>query len=84
LNYRPYPFFNRQRRTGEIVYTANELARARKLHPSTVRKIFVREPGVIRLGHPRSSGRRQRFTLRIPASVAERVFGLMTVSDADA
>jgi hypothetical protein len=68
----------------EVVYTSNELARARKLHPSTVRKIFVREPGVIRLGHPRSSGRRQRFTLRIPESVAERVFSRMTVRDADA
>jgi hypothetical protein len=68
---------------GEIVYTSNEIARARKLHPSTVRSLFIDEPGVIRLGHPRGPGRRQRFTLRIPHSVVERVFSRLTVPGDD-
>ena len=63
----------------EPVFTSEELARSRKLHPATVRKLFVDEPGVIRLGHGGRRGRRQYFTLRIPHSVAERVFGRMTV-----
>jgi hypothetical protein len=63
----------------EVVYTAAELAHKKKLHPSTVRKLFVDEEGVIRLGHGRRRGRRQYYTIRIPHSVAERVFGRMTV-----
>lgn len=60
-------------------FTPEELATSRKVHPNTIRKIFVDEPGVLRLGHPASRKRRQYFTLRIPASVAERVFKRMTV-----
>lgn len=63
----------------EPVYTPDELARLRKLHPSTVRKMFIDEEGVIRIGHKGLRGRRQYFTLRIPATVAERVFSRMTV-----
>jgi len=63
----------------ELVYTPDELAAAKKLHPSTVRKLFIDEPGVIRLGHHAGRKRRQYFTLRIPASVAQRVFQRMTV-----
>jgi len=63
----------------EPVFTPEELAKSRKLHPVTIRKLFLHEPGVIRLGHPRRRGKRQYFTLRIPHSVAERVFGRMTV-----
>jgi hypothetical protein len=63
----------------EPVYTAEELAQSRKLHPTTIRKMFVDEPGVIRLGHGGRRGRRQYYTLRIPHSVAERVFRRMTV-----
>jgi hypothetical protein len=63
----------------EPVFTPEELAAARKLHPATIRKLFVDEPGVFRLGHKGSGRRRQYFTLRIPASVAARVFQRMTV-----
>jgi hypothetical protein len=63
----------------EPVFTAEELARSRKLHPATIRKLFVDEPGVIRLGHRGRTDRRQYFTLRIPHSVAERVFRRMMV-----
>jgi hypothetical protein len=63
----------------EPVYTVDELAHSKKLHPSTVRKLFLDETGVIRLGHGRRRGRRQYYTLRIPHSVAERVFRRLTV-----
>jgi len=63
----------------EPKFTPEELAQIHKLHPSTIRKLFVDEEGVIRLGHPGLGRRRQYFTLRIPASVAARVFGRMTV-----
>jgi hypothetical protein len=68
-----------QEELNEPLYTSDELARAKKLHASTVRRLFLDEPGVIRFGHGRRRGRRQYFTLRIPHSVAERVFGRMTV-----
>lgn len=63
----------------EEIFTSDELAKRMKLHPSTIRKIFFDEPGVIRLGHPSSRGRSQYFSLRIPASVVERVLGRMRV-----
>jgi hypothetical protein len=61
-------------------YTPEELGKLAKLHPATIRKTFVDEPGVIRLGHAGNRRKRQYFTLRIPASVVERVLGRMTVS----
>jgi hypothetical protein len=63
----------------DAVFTPEELAIKHKLHPSTIRKIFIDEPGVIRLGHHAGRKRRQYFTLRIPASDAQRVFQRMTV-----
>jgi hypothetical protein len=65
--------------TDEPVFTAEELATLKKLHPSTIRRLFLDEPGVIRLGHSGSRKRHQHFTLRIPRSVADRVFQRMTV-----
>jgi hypothetical protein len=62
----------------EKVYTAEELAKLKKLHPTTIRKHFVDEPGVMRLGHAAGGRRRRYFTLRIPASVAARVFQRLT------
>jgi hypothetical protein len=67
-------------KTDETVYTAEELARAKKVHASTVRKLFLNEPGVIRFGAGRRRGKRQYFTLRIPHSVAARVWARMTVN----
>ena len=63
----------------EVIYTPEELAKATKLHVTTIRKRFAEEPGVLRLGHPAIGRRRQYFTLRIPASVVQRVFARMTV-----
>jgi hypothetical protein len=55
------------------VFTVAELAAEWKLSESSIRKIFSDAPGVFSLG---SSGRRKRSyqTLRIPATVAERVW----------
>jgi len=63
----------------ETLNTPEELARRTKLHPSTIRKMFLDEPGVIRLGHSTTRRKKQYYTLRIPESVATRVFGRMTV-----
>jgi hypothetical protein len=63
----------------EPVFTPEELAERTKLHVSTIRKLFADQPGVIRLGHAGSRGHRRYFTLRVPRSVAVRVFGSMTV-----
>ena len=63
----------------EPIFKPAELAKMTKYHESTIRRMFVDEPGVIRLGNPGGRHRRQYFTLRIPLSVVRRVFGRMTV-----
>lgn len=56
-------------------YTPQELAALWKLDESTVRRLFADEPGVFRVGKlGRRDGKREYFTLRIPASVATRVY----------
>ena len=65
----------------ETLFTPEELAEQTKFHTSTIRKLFVDQPGVIRLGRAGSRGRRQYYTLRVPKSVAERVFRTMTVGE---
>lgn len=56
-----------------------EIAKKYGLHASKVRRIFVDEPGVIRIGHSATRQKKQYFTLRIPLSVVLRVFDRMTV-----
>jgi NADPH-dependent ferric siderophore reductase len=65
----------------ESVFTPEELAERTKLHASTIRKLFADQPGVIRLGRPASRGHRRYYTIRVPKSVAERVFESMTVEE---
>jgi hypothetical protein len=56
-------------------FTPAELAEIWKIHPSTVIRLFQDEPGVFKIGTPnRRDGKRDKITLRIPASVAERVY----------
>jgi hypothetical protein len=54
-----------------------ELAESWGLHPSTIRRLFEDEPGVLLIGEPsRRVGRalrRSYFTMRIPESVVDRV-----------
>jgi hypothetical protein len=56
-------------------FTPKQLANLWILHESTVRRLFLDEPGVLKYGNsfPRS-GRRDYVTLRIPESVARRVY----------
>lgn len=65
--------------TEQTIFTTDELATITKLHPATIRRRFLDEEGVIRVGHPATRRKRQRFSLRIPAPVAARVFGAMIV-----
>jgi hypothetical protein len=56
-------------------YSVQVLAELWRLDESTIRHIFETAPGVFRLGNDKPrSGKRDYFTLRIPASVAEREY----------
>jgi hypothetical protein len=57
----------------EKLYTPAELADLWALSIDTVRRLFEKEPGIVILSL-RRPGRRQYRTLRIPLSVAERVY----------
>ena len=50
-------------------YTFSEIAAEMGLSHSTVRNLFIREPGVVRVGRPGS----KRPTYRVPAHVYARV-----------
>jgi hypothetical protein len=55
-------------------FTPKELAVLWRLDESTIRRMFIDEPGVMIYGKERrKDGRRDYLTLRIPASVVERV-----------
>ena len=56
-------------------YTPHELAELWKLDESTIRRMFIDEPGVLLYGKERRrDGRRDYVTLRIPESIARRVY----------
>ena len=56
-------------------YTPHELAELWKLDESTVRRMFMDETGVLIYGkEKRRDGRRDYVTLRIPESVAKKVY----------
>ena len=61
----------------ERLYTPAELADLWVLSIDTVRRLFEKEPGILVLSL-RRPGRRQYRTLRIPLSVAERVYRRLT------
>ena len=55
-------------------FTPQQLAALWCLHESTIRRLFIDEPGVLKYGkEARHDGRRDYVTLRIPESVALRV-----------
>ncbi len=65
-------------------YSVQMLAERWRLDESTIRRIFEAAPGVLRLGNEkRRSGKREYFTLRIPASVAEREYQRRVVAAAE-
>jgi DNA-binding transcriptional regulator YhcF (GntR family) len=57
------------------IYSPAELAKRIHVHPTTVRRLFQDEEGVIALGRRTGRGRKtqQYLTLRIPRAVAARV-----------
>jgi hypothetical protein len=58
----------------ESVLTPQEIAKQLKVHPKTIQRMFIDEPGVVVLGEEdRRDGKRQYVTLRIPESVVQRV-----------
>ena len=54
-------------------YTPEEIADLWKVHPETVRRMFIDEPGVFTPGAGQKPGKQKRVTLRIPESVLLRV-----------
>lgn len=55
-------------------YTVKELADMWHLDQSTVRRWFIDEPGILRSGSSRLRTKRCYTSLRIPESVARRVY----------
>ena len=55
-------------------YSVKEVAQMWGLSPAAIRRLFCDEPGVLRFGKEKSGHRRDYVTLRIPASVAGRVY----------
>jgi len=56
-------------------FTPQELAEIWRLDETTIRRIFQDQPGVLRLGKAnRRDGKRDYVTLRIPESVAARLY----------
>jgi len=56
------------------IYTPRELAELWQLSENSIRRLFVDEPGVFVLGESNPRRKRGYTTLRIPESVAARVF----------
>lgn len=54
-------------------YTPEEIAKAWGVSADTVRRVFEDEPGVLLIENHRAGSRRRYRTLRIPASVVDRV-----------
>lgn len=59
-------------------YEVNDLAAKWSLSDDSIRRIFRAEPGVVRW--VRKGGRRPYVILRIPQSVAERVYRRLTAA----
>jgi hypothetical protein len=75
------PHREAEQRMYERHYSPTELGEQWNLSVDTVRRMFEQEPGVLVFENPvRSSSRRFR-TLRIPESVAERVYSCFSNAD---
>jgi len=64
----------------EPLFTVAEIAERLKVDHETVRRLFMREPGVIVICFPRK-GRRIYRTVRIPETVLNRVVARLTLHD---
>jgi len=54
-------------------YSVAELAKLWLLSESTVRRLFINEPGVLKLAHEETRFKRRYTTLRIPERIAQHV-----------
>jgi hypothetical protein len=54
-------------------YTVAQLSKLWFFSESTIRRLFIREPGVIKIAHQATRLRRGYTSLRIPERVAQRV-----------
>ncbi len=61
-------------------FTINELAEAWNISPDKCRELFIGEPGVLNFGKPPTRRKRIYRPIRIPASVAARVYARLTNS----
>ena len=55
-------------------FTADQLAKQWHTSGNTVRRMFFNVPGVLELAHAEAMHKRGYRSMRIPASVAERVY----------
>jgi hypothetical protein len=55
-------------------YSVKEIAKTWGYSPTAIRRLFRDEPGVLRLCKAERGRQRDYVTLRIPASVAEKVY----------
>lgn len=61
--------------TPEQHYTVSQIAEWWAVAENTVRRAFTLEPGVLKISNRRSlTSKREKVTLRIPASVYDRVY----------
>jgi hypothetical protein len=58
----------------ERCHSPEQIAELWTLSADTVRRLFEHEPGVLVIERPRIYGKRRYRTLRIPESVAQRVY----------
>jgi hypothetical protein len=58
----------------ERFYSPEQIAELWALSPHTIRRVFENEPGVLVIERPHIYGKRRYRTLRIPESVAQRVY----------
>jgi hypothetical protein len=66
----------------ETHYQPSDLAEKWGVSAFKIRELFQDEPGVIRIGNPATRFKRKRYLLRIPESVAERVYRRITIRTA--
>lgn len=59
--------------TFEKHYTVQELSELWSVSDNTIRRLFRREPGVLKVGAPEERFKRGYFKLLVPETVARRV-----------
>jgi hypothetical protein len=63
------------------IYIPDELSKVLRLDRTTIARMLLDEPGVLRHGHATNRRRRQYFSLRIPGYVVKRVLARMQVPE---